>query len=428
DARPRGALAVVPTQGSRRGGDVGGRPPAGARARRRIRLHPRVAPHGRARPGRRVAGRRGRRPERRGAVARGAARGRAAQGRGARPQARRPRRGDVRRRDRGDGGGCGAARHPARGDSLSDAVRRSVPSPRRARLPRPLDRPAHDLRGLSGAASHRGRAVFQLGDLRLTAGLVIFALTYLLIAVQRLPFVHLNRPAASLVGAVAMVVFGVLTLPDAYAAVDFDVLVFLLGMMLIVGYLEVGKFFEWAARWVVRRAGTPERLLLGVVAGGGHARPAARDARPRDVPGRGSRVAGRRVPAAGRDRRGSADGARGPARSRIRDRAGGLESAAVFRVALRGDARRRAGGRRRVDRPTRSGPGRNRLYVGGRDRCERPDGRAVEPDLERPGSDPVAPYRASAAPRGAAVAGGGDELDVRWQPAAHRLDGEPDRG
>jgi len=66
-----------------------------------------------------------------------------------------------------------------------------------------------------------------------------------------------------------MVVFGVLTLPDAYAAVDFDVLVFLLGMMLIVGYLEVGKFFEWAARWVLRRVGTPERLLLGVVAGGG---------------------------------------------------------------------------------------------------------------------------------------------------------------
>src|SRR3989441_4975576 len=103
----------------------------------------------------------------------------------------------------------------------------------------------------------------------LTTGLLIFAATYLLIAIQRLPFVHLNRPAASLLGAVAMVVLGVLPLSDAYAAVDFDVLVFLLGMMLIVGYLEVGKFFEWAAEWVLRRAGTPERLLLGVVVGGG---------------------------------------------------------------------------------------------------------------------------------------------------------------
>src|SRR5881296_3598631 len=107
---------------------------------------------------------------------------------------------------------------------------------------------------------------FRIG---MTTGLIIFAATYFLIAVQRLPFVHLNRPAASLLGAVAMVVSGVLTLPQAYAAVDFDVLVFLLGLMLVVGYLEVGGFFEWAAEWVLRRARTPHRLLLGVVVGGG---------------------------------------------------------------------------------------------------------------------------------------------------------------
>ena len=103
----------------------------------------------------------------------------------------------------------------------------------------------------------------------MTLGLVIFAATYVLIAVQRLPFVHLNRPAASLVGAVAMVAFGVITLPQAYAAIDLDVIVFLLGLMLIVGYLEVGKFFEWAADWVLRRARTPTRLLFAVVVGGG---------------------------------------------------------------------------------------------------------------------------------------------------------------
>jgi len=103
----------------------------------------------------------------------------------------------------------------------------------------------------------------------MTAGLVIFAATYFLIAAQRLPFVHLNRPAASLLGAVAMVLAGVLSLADAYAAVDFDVLVFLLGLMLVVGYLEVGKFFEWAADFVIARARTPGRLLAGVVIGGG---------------------------------------------------------------------------------------------------------------------------------------------------------------
>src|SRR3989454_1980069 len=66
-----------------------------------------------------------------------------------------------------------------------------------------------------------------------------------------------------------MVGFGVLPLVDAYAAIDFDVLVFLLGLMLIVGYLEVGKFFEFAAEWILQRARTPERLLFGVVVGGG---------------------------------------------------------------------------------------------------------------------------------------------------------------
>src|SRR5947209_17933437 len=105
--------------------------------------------------------------------------------------------------------------------------------------------------------------------IRMTTGLLIFAATYVLIAAQRLPFLRLNRPAASLLGAVAMVVLGVLPLRDAYAAIDFDVLVFLLGLMLVVGYLEVGKFFEWAAEWILKHAPTPRRLLLGVVVGGG---------------------------------------------------------------------------------------------------------------------------------------------------------------
>jgi len=100
-------------------------------------------------------------------------------------------------------------------------------------------------------------------------GLVVFAATYLLIALQRVPLLQLNRPAAALLGAVAMVVCGGLTLRDAYAAIDFDVLVFLLGLMLIVGYLEVGRSFEWAAQEMLRRAITPPRLLAAVVVGGG---------------------------------------------------------------------------------------------------------------------------------------------------------------
>jgi Na+/H+ antiporter NhaD/arsenite permease-like protein len=102
-----------------------------------------------------------------------------------------------------------------------------------------------------------------------TTRLVILVVTYLLIAVQRVPYLRLNRPSAALLGAVAMVTIGGLPLRDAYAAIDLDVMVFLLGVLLITGFLEIGGFFEWAAGYVVRRARSPRTLLAGVVATSG---------------------------------------------------------------------------------------------------------------------------------------------------------------
>ena len=108
-----------------------------------------------------------------------------------------------------------------------------------------------------------------------TTRLVILVVTYLLIAVQRVPYLRLNRPSAALLGAVAMVTIGGLPLRDAYAAIDLDVMVFLLGVLLITGFLEIGGFFEWAARHVVasgsvaaraaRRGRRDQRTSLGVL-------------------------------------------------------------------------------------------------------------------------------------------------------------------
>jgi Na+/H+ antiporter NhaD/arsenite permease-like protein len=99
--------------------------------------------------------------------------------------------------------------------------------------------------------------------------LVILLATYLLIAVRQVPFLRLNRPAAALLGAVAMVTIGGLPLHDAYAAIDLDVMVFLLGVLLMTGYLEAGGFFEWAARHIVVRAKSARALLAAVVATSG---------------------------------------------------------------------------------------------------------------------------------------------------------------
>lgn len=95
---------------------------------------------------------------------------------------------------------------------------------------------------------------------------LIFVATYLLIAVQQVRGMRLNRPAASLLGAVAMVTVGRLPLADAYAAIDLDVIVFLLGVLLLAAHLEMGGFFEWAAERVIERMPSPRALLAGVVA------------------------------------------------------------------------------------------------------------------------------------------------------------------
>lgn len=97
-----------------------------------------------------------------------------------------------------------------------------------------------------------------------TIRLVILLVTYLLIAAQGLPWLRLTRPAASLLGAAAMVSIGGLALPAAYAAIDMNVIVFLLGVLILTAYLEIGGFFEWIAARIVRFAHAPASLL-GVV-------------------------------------------------------------------------------------------------------------------------------------------------------------------
>jgi len=99
--------------------------------------------------------------------------------------------------------------------------------------------------------------------------LAILVVTYLLIAAPRVPGLHLNRPGAALLGAVGMVTLGGLPLPDAYAAIDLNVIVFLLGVLIITAFLEAGGFFEWAAHHIVVRARSPTALLAAVVAASG---------------------------------------------------------------------------------------------------------------------------------------------------------------
>lgn len=98
---------------------------------------------------------------------------------------------------------------------------------------------------------------------------VVFALTYLVIGLQRIPRLHIGRPAGALLGAVAMVACGVLDFEAAKAAIDLDTILFLLGMMIVLGYLELSGFFEVVERRILGYATSARALLWLVVLSSG---------------------------------------------------------------------------------------------------------------------------------------------------------------
>lgn len=103
----------------------------------------------------------------------------------------------------------------------------------------------------------------------MTLALSIFLSTYLVIGIQRIPRLHLGRPAGALLGAAAMVAFGVITFDEAKRAIDLDTILFLLGMMIVLGYLELSGFFEVLERRILGFAGSARSLLVLVIASSG---------------------------------------------------------------------------------------------------------------------------------------------------------------
>src|SRR6201997_3038988 len=97
------------------------------------------------------------------------------------------------------------------------------------------------------------------------AAIAIFAMTYLVIALGRLPGFRLDRAGAALVGASLMVPAGALPLEDAPKAIDFDTIILLLGVMIVVANLRLSGFFRLVSGWVVTRARYPIVLLASIV-------------------------------------------------------------------------------------------------------------------------------------------------------------------
>jgi Na+/H+ antiporter NhaD/arsenite permease-like protein len=89
---------------------------------------------------------------------------------------------------------------------------------------------------------------------------VIFGLTYLVLGFGSLPPLRIDRTGATLIGATAMIAFGVLTPHEAIAAVDFHTLGLLFGMMIVVAHLRFAGLFGWLNRLALRWAHAPRQV------------------------------------------------------------------------------------------------------------------------------------------------------------------------
>ena len=99
--------------------------------------------------------------------------------------------------------------------------------------------------------------------------LIIFVLTYAVIALGEIPWARIDRTGAALAGAVAMVVSGALSESAAEHAIDFHTIALLLGMMIVVANLRLSGAFAFFARALLSRARSGFGMLAMTVAASG---------------------------------------------------------------------------------------------------------------------------------------------------------------
>ncbi len=90
---------------------------------------------------------------------------------------------------------------------------------------------------------------------------VIFGLTYVGLAIGKIPGLRTDRAGIALVGAALMLACGALSLSEAARAVDHETIVLLFGMMVLVAFLRMAGFFTLATEQIAARCSGPLALL-----------------------------------------------------------------------------------------------------------------------------------------------------------------------
>ncbi|MEW6674345.1 MAG: anion transporter [Thermodesulfobacteriota bacterium] len=92
--------------------------------------------------------------------------------------------------------------------------------------------------------------------------LSIFIITYIGVALGRIPGLVIDRVGIALLGAIAMIVFGVITPEAAVGSVDLPTILLLYALMVVSAQLRLGGFYTWAASRIIFLLRRPRLFLL----------------------------------------------------------------------------------------------------------------------------------------------------------------------
>jgi len=98
---------------------------------------------------------------------------------------------------------------------------------------------------------------------------LLFALTYVGMALGRVPGLRIDRTGIAMIAAVVLVVAEAVPVDEIAGAIHFPTLLLMGGLMILSARVGAAGFYDATAAWIARQAGRPLRLLALTIAIGG---------------------------------------------------------------------------------------------------------------------------------------------------------------
>ncbi len=95
--------------------------------------------------------------------------------------------------------------------------------------------------------------------------LLVFGVVYLGMILGGLPFLSLDRTGIALLGAIALIGAGALSLDEAWQAIHVPTLILLFAFMVVSAQLRMGGFYNWITHRTGNLPLSPPKLLAALI-------------------------------------------------------------------------------------------------------------------------------------------------------------------